>query len=233
MRNLFIFFAGALFTASFGLFAVMLHFGPFNWFRFNLSETHLLALNLGLSIQFFLQHSVMIRAPFRKFCCRFIDERYNGLLFTLFSSCSLLLVVVFWQESYRVVLEISDGWKWFARLLVLFAGGVTWWAVKSVRSDLTGIKRARKGKRMKNRPSQKIRAIGPYKYVRHPIYTAVLVMIWTAPVVTLDRILFDLLWTAWIVVGSILEERDLVAEFGDEYKAYQEKVPMLIPLFKN
>ena len=37
------------------------------------------------------------------------------------------------------------------------------------------------------------------------------------------------LWTAWIVIGSILEERDLVFEFGDVYREYQRRVPMFIP----
>jgi protein-S-isoprenylcysteine O-methyltransferase Ste14 len=57
----------------------------------------------------------------------------------------------------------------------------------------------------------------------------VLVLIWASPELTADRLLFNVLWTAWIVVGTILEETDLVADFGDVYRDYQRKVPMLIP----
>ena len=57
----------------------------------------------------------------------------------------------------------------------------------------------------------------------------VLVMIWSSPDLTGDRLMFNITWTAWIVVGTILEERDLVEEFGDEYLRYRERVPMLIP----
>jgi protein-S-isoprenylcysteine O-methyltransferase Ste14 len=32
-----------------------------------------------------------------------------------------------------------------------------------------------------------------------------------------------------VVVGTILEERKLVAEFGDEYRQYQREVSMLFP----
>jgi protein-S-isoprenylcysteine O-methyltransferase Ste14 len=32
-----------------------------------------------------------------------------------------------------------------------------------------------------------------------------------------------------VVVGTVWEERDLVAEFGDTYRDYQRRVPMLIP----
>jgi protein-S-isoprenylcysteine O-methyltransferase Ste14 len=48
----------------------------------------------------------------------------------------------------------------------------------------------------------------------------------------MDRLLFNLLWTVWMVIGSYLEKIDLVAEFGDAYQEYQEKVPMLILLLK-
>jgi protein-S-isoprenylcysteine O-methyltransferase Ste14 len=46
---------------------------------------------------------------------------------------------------------------------------------------------------------------------------------------TLDRFLFNILWTVWIIIGTVLEEKDLVSDFGDEYRLYQRKVPMLIP----
>jgi protein-S-isoprenylcysteine O-methyltransferase Ste14 len=65
--------------------------------------------------------------------------------------------------------------------------------------------------------------------VRHPLYFFTLVMIWTSPDITLDRLLFNVLFTGWIVVGTRLEERDLVAEFGEHYSVYQRHVPMLIP----
>ena len=70
---------------------------------------------------------------------------------------------------------------------------------------------------------------GPYRWVRHPLYTCALVLIWAHPQVTLDRLLFAVLWTAWIVVGTRLEERDLVAHFGEPYRRYQREVPMLLP----
>lgn len=41
--------------------------------------------------------------------------------------------------------------------------------------------------------------------------------------------LFNVLWTAWIIVGTRLEERDLVADFGPTYREFQASVPMLIP----
>lgn len=49
------------------------------------------------------------------------------------------------------------------------------------------------------------------------------------PATCSDRLLFNVLWTSWIVLGSYPEERNLVAEFGERYQAYQQTVPMLLP----
>jgi protein-S-isoprenylcysteine O-methyltransferase Ste14 len=70
---------------------------------------------------------------------------------------------------------------------------------------------------------------GPYRWVRHPLYLFMILMIWSCPDLTSDRLLFNGLWTVWIAIGSIFEERDLVSEFGNAYREYQRKVPMLIP----
>jgi protein-S-isoprenylcysteine O-methyltransferase Ste14 len=55
------------------------------------------------------------------------------------------------------------------------------------------------------------------------------VLFWSCPSLTADRLLFNILWTAWVVMGTILEERDLVDDFGDSYRDYQANVPMLVP----
>jgi protein-S-isoprenylcysteine O-methyltransferase Ste14 len=52
---------------------------------------------------------------------------------------------------------------------------------------------------------------------------------WADPEMTVGRVLIASLWTAWICVGAVLEERDLVADFGDTYRKYQQRVPMLVP----
>jgi hypothetical protein len=44
---------------------------------------------------------------------------------------------------------------------------------------------------------------GPYRWVRHPLFFFILI-IWSCPNLTTGRLLFNGLWTVWIVIGSIL-----------------------------
>jgi protein-S-isoprenylcysteine O-methyltransferase Ste14 len=65
--------------------------------------------------------------------------------------------------------------------------------------------------------------------VRHPWYVAVVLLIWARDL-DIARLVVNGVLTAYIVVGTLLEERKLVQEFGDSYRRYQERVSMFVPL---
>ncbi len=70
---------------------------------------------------------------------------------------------------------------------------------------------------------------GLYHYVRHPLYTAGLVLIWLTPVMTLNILAFYLGLTGYLVLGALVEERKLVKEYGAAYEEYARRTPMLVP----
>jgi methanethiol S-methyltransferase len=65
--------------------------------------------------------------------------------------------------------------------------------------------------------------------VRHPLYAGILALLWIRTEMMADGLLLSILWSGWFVAGTVLEERDLVADFGDDSRRYQQQVPMLVP----
>jgi len=70
---------------------------------------------------------------------------------------------------------------------------------------------------------------GLYRYVRHPLYTAGLVIIWLIPIMSYNLLALILGLTVYIYIGIYFEERKLLVEFGDAYAIYRDQTPMLIP----
>ncbi len=213
------------------VFIIYLFVGSLNLLDMHLSESGLLLFDAGLSLLFFIQHSGMIRKPFRRWLAGFIPEEYVGAIYAIASGIVLLLVILLWQASSQTVITPSGLLRWALRAVFFLCLLGFYWGVKALRFfDPLGLRPILNRLRGRNPMPMPITVAGPYRWVRHPLYLFMILMIWSCPDVTTDRLLFNLLWTAWIVVGSYFEENDLIAEFGDAYREYQKRVPMLVPL---
>jgi methanethiol S-methyltransferase len=216
--------------ASLLAFLAFLVAGPFSPLDFGLGARGLLLFDAGLSLAFFVQHSVMIRTSFRRRLGRLLPEYYLGAVYTVASGIVLLALVVLWQESGLIVASAHGIARWLLRAVPVLAIAGFVWGVRSLgHFDAFGVGPITN--RLKGRTDRSVPlvAAGPYRWVRHPLYLFMALMIWAYPDLTADRFLFNTLWTAWIIIATWFEERDLVAEFGDSYRKYQRTVPMLIP----
>ncbi len=70
---------------------------------------------------------------------------------------------------------------------------------------------------------------GLYRYVRHPLYTFSLLVLWLSPSMSLNSFIVYLALTVYILIGIKFEERKLMREFGQEYANYRSMTPMLVP----
>jgi len=74
---------------------------------------------------------------------------------------------------------------------------------------------------------------GPYRWVRHPMYTVHIVYFFTWVLVSANLLLLInyLLTTVLIFARIPKEEKMLLEQFGDEYRAYMKRTGRLLPRF--
>jgi len=73
-----------------------------------------------------------------------------------------------------------------------------------------------------------LRVDGLHRYVRHPLYSAVFLVLWGAVWSPLG-LMTAFFGSIYLVIGAWLEERRLIARYGDDYAAYRARVPAFIP----
>ena len=218
-------------AGSLVMFAVFIYAGPFHVVDLGLSTSGVLAFDAALSLAFFLQHSAMTRSGFRRWLSNIIREHYYPAIYSASSGVILLVVVVLWQDSEWSLLSVQGGGRWFMRGAYLAAGAGFLWGSRALgKLDTFGLKAIVRHLHDREPRELPLTQRGPYRWVRHPLYLFTLVMFWSCPDLTADRLLFNVSWTAWIFLGTVLEERDLIGVFGESYREYQRDVPMILPL---
>lgn len=212
------------------LLGIFLVLGSFQLLDMGLSLQAALAVDGILCLAFFIQHSGMVRRSFQRRFDAFAPGHYRGAVYAIASGITLLILLLLWQRTEPVVISIQGPLRWcfYAALVASLAGFV--WSSRSLGAfDALGIQPVLAQAKGTQVHDMALTVRGAYRWVRHPIYTASLLLIWSQPDLTYDRILFNATWSGWIIIGSLLEERDLVENFGASYAEYQRKVPMLIP----
>ena len=205
--------------------------GPWSLAAFNLGAAGGLLLDTLLCLLFFVQHSLMVRRRFRLWLTRWVRAELQGTLYATASGICLLILVGLWQPVGTPLWDPGRLIRWSMLALFLAAGAGAWWGAQSLDGfDALGVKPALRtlGGHPSTPPPEFI-VRGPYRWVRHPLYLFSLIVIWSCPVFTPDRLWHNALWTAWVVIGARMEERDLIDCFGEAYRFYRKSVPMLMP----
>jgi protein-S-isoprenylcysteine O-methyltransferase Ste14 len=199
------------------------------------STTQALVVNLLLMTLFAVQHSVMARKPFKEWWTQYVPKAVERSTYVLFASLTLMLLFWQWRPMPAVVWQIDE-----PDLAVTIATlALVGWVIVFTSTflinhfELFGLHQVANNLTGRDMPAPRFRTPLYYKFVRHPIYLGFIIAFWAAPTMSVGHLLFAAVTTAYIFVGILLEERDLVDLFGDDYRRYRDRVSMLFPWRKS
>jgi methanethiol S-methyltransferase len=172
-------------------------------------------LLLGL---FGVHHSVFARTWAKTLVRRLVPDRLVRSLYVWIASTLLIVVCLGWQPVGGTLYRV-EGLAALPFAILQLAGLVL--VVRAVGAihalELAGI--AQPG----SKPDD-LQIRGPFRLVRHPLYLGFVLAAAATSHMSGDRLVFAAVTTLYIAVAIPLEERDLVAAFGDSYERYRTTV---------
>ena len=194
-----------------------------------------MAVNVAILVAFALQHSGMARPRFKRWLSRYATTDAQRSIYVLASSLAMIALMLLWQPLGWVVWSVETT---LAKQLILgayFAGWLVmaWSTFLIDHWELFGLRQAWYAFRG-NAPCRDpaFRTPAAYRYVRHPIYTGWLILLWAAPVMTISHLVIAAGLSLYVILGVRLEERDLLRRIP-YYAQYRRKVPMLLPSWRK
>jgi methanethiol S-methyltransferase len=193
------------------------------------------ALNLGLICLFGLHHSATARRWFKARWTRIVPPVLERATYLYMTAIATTLLVVFWTPIPITVWKVGNDvayWSiWAAYLLV--------WAMMFSATFHLGhfgfFGLAQAWARVAGRPqgNGSFCARWLYEVVRHPISLGWMLTPWLTPHMTVGQITFAVGTMVYVLIATVFEERDLLAEMGDRYRIYRAQVPAFVPRLQS
>jgi protein-S-isoprenylcysteine O-methyltransferase Ste14 len=154
--------------------------------------------------------------------------RFYRLLYNIFSVVSILPVLYLMISlPDRILYQVPVPWSYLMRIgqvvsaILLFAA-----VVQTDPLSFVGLRQ------LVEETKSNLVTSGFYHFIRHPLYTFGLLILWLSPSMTINAFIVYAAFTIYILIGIYFEERKLLREFGQEYARYRSVTPMLIPTLR-
>jgi protein-S-isoprenylcysteine O-methyltransferase Ste14 len=179
-----------------------------------------IAIDAALFAAFAAHHSLLARSGAKRVVARMLSARYERSFYVWVASGLAITVCVLWQPVPGLVYA-TDGWT-RAMLIALQLVGVVvvLLATRAMSAlELAGIHQA-----ARRTTASSLRVVGPFRVVRHPIYLGWVLMVFATPTLTVNRLVFAVISTLYLILAIPWEEKSLVEGHGDRYREYQRLV---------
>lgn len=188
-------------------------------------------VNLAVLGVFAVQHSVMARPAFKRWWTKFVPEEIERSTYVLFATTALALLLWQWRAMPQLVWSVEDPSLATGITAISWLGWGLLLASTFLISHFQLFGLSQGFSKLIGRKPEDPPFTTPlfYKFMRHPLYAGFIIAFWAAPQMSVGHLLFAIATTGYILIGIFLEERDLIAVFGDRYRAYSAHVGMFWP----
>jgi len=189
-----------------------------------------LLANALVALIFPLQHTVWTQRPVKAALTRLVSPHFERPLYVLGSGLGLLATALLWQSMDSPLWQAPEAALWGLRaLFVLSIAGQVGSTVVIGVNHMSGVDHVAHWAKGRQAPEPAFREAFLYKRVRHPIAMCQVIMLWSFGTLRTDLLLLAVMWTAWIVLATVLEERRLMSMHGTTYAAYRKRAGFLWP----
>lgn len=197
------------------------------------NETLLSLVPLGIAfVVYFVMHSLLASLWLKRWVHHKWPQLMHAYRLTYNFLAILLLIPLLWfmQQNPGALVWQWTGWlAWLMKGLTVAAILGFIWSLKSYDNMVfLGVTQWRNRHRETGDPEH-LHISTLHRFVRHPWYFFVIVILWSQDLHLAQLVMYGLI-TLYFVIGSRMEERKLIAHFGEAYREYMRQVPGLIPL---
>ncbi len=184
-------------------------------------------------ITFCALHSALISVTVTAYLHRKLGNTYRfyRLFYNIFSIVTLIPVIIFSLSIKQEPFFAWDGYLLLVKYLLLFTGIFCF--VMGARhynfGQFSGLAQIKEGTSHNLiNDYGKLSSDGILGAVRHPFYAGTFPLLWSGDL-DVTALITNIILSIYVLIGTLLEERKLILEFGDAYRQYQQSVSMLFP----